>query len=105
VRASGPRHPPAQAPIPQHRYGPWKVPRLMETADQTGAACVAALRCRPPARRFHSRLETGSRPPSTPALHRPPSPLSTTSHRPGGGVIYCEKGTLGEAQADHLNQP
>jgi hypothetical protein len=44
-----------------------------ETADPTGAARVATLRCprppRPPVRRFRSPLETGSRPPT----HPPPA--------------------------------
>jgi hypothetical protein len=43
------RYAPAPAPcLPlttQRKHGLWKVPRLMETADQTRAARVAALRC------------------------------------------------------------
>ena len=58
----------------------------METADQTGAARVATLRCprppRPPVRRSHSRSETGSRPPTAPALHHPPSPVTAPPTAP-----------------------
>jgi hypothetical protein len=70
----------------------------METADPTGAARVAALRCprppRPPVRRFHRRLQNGSRPPGR---ARPPPPtlaVSHTSHSPGDDESY----TLREEQ-------
>jgi hypothetical protein len=83
LRAWAPSPPP---PPTQRKHGLWKVPRLMETADPTGPARVAALRCprppRPPVRRFHSRLQTGSRPPAAPALHHPPSPVRTPPTAP-----------------------
>jgi hypothetical protein len=79
-------HPPTPCPPTQRKHGLWKAPRLMETADQTGAARVATLRCpqppRPPVRRSHSRSETGSRPPAAPALHRPPSPVTAPPTAP-----------------------
>jgi hypothetical protein len=86
-RATRLRPPSLPRPPPnQRKHGLWKVPRLMETADPTGAARVATLRCprppRPPVRSSHRRLQTGSRPPAAPALHRPPSPVRTPPTAP-----------------------
>ena len=84
-RGERPHRPPSH-PTPTHPAQVWAMEGAgsAETADPTGAARVATLHCprppRPPVRRFRSPLETGSRPPTAPALHPPTLAGSHTSY-------------------------
>jgi len=88
-----PRRPPSD-PTPTHPTQAWAMEGAgsAETADQTGAARVATLRCprppRPPVRRFRSPLETGSRPPAHPPSTAHPRRFPHRSTAPTTRCIY-----------------